>query len=47
MYEYKAKLLRIVDGDTVDVLIDVGFSTFKKERIGRKRSFRRNYRKFW
>ena len=33
MYEYKAKLLRIVDGDTVDVLIDVGFSTFKKERV--------------
>jgi len=33
MYEYKAKLLRVVDGDTVDVLIDCGFSTFKKERI--------------
>mgnify|MGYP001304981027 FL=1 len=33
MYEYKAKVLRVVDGDTVDVLIDVGFSTFKKERV--------------
>ena len=25
MYEYKAKILRIVDGDTVDVDIDLGF----------------------
>jgi micrococcal nuclease len=33
MYEYKAKLLRVVDGDTVDILIDCGFSTFKKERV--------------
>lgn len=33
MYQYKAKLTRVVDGDTVDALIDCGFSTFKKERI--------------
>ena len=33
MYEYKAKLIKVVDGDTVDALIDCGFSTFKKERI--------------
>ena len=33
MYQYKAKLLKVVDGDTVDALIDCGFSTFKKERI--------------
>ena len=33
MYQYKAKLVRVVDGDTVDALIDCGFSTFKKERI--------------
>ena len=33
MYEYQAQLVRVVDGDTVDVLIDVGFSTFKKERV--------------
>lgn len=33
MYEYKAKVLRVVDGDTVDVLIDCGFSTYKKERV--------------
>tara|TARA_R100000742_G_C4274846_1_gene95010 strand:+ start:646 stop:1065 length:420 start_codon:yes stop_codon:yes gene_type:complete len=33
MYEYKAKLTRVVDGDTVDAVIDCGFNTFKKERI--------------
>ena len=33
MYEYSAQVLRVVDGDTVDVLIDCGFSTFKKERV--------------
>ena len=33
MYEYNAEVLRVVDGDTIDVLIDVGFSTFKKERV--------------
>ena len=32
MYEYKAKLARVVDGDTVDAVIDCGFNTFKKER---------------
>ena len=26
MYEYSAKLRRVVDGDTVDVTIDLGFS---------------------
>ena len=33
MYQYKAKLIKVVDGDTVDAMIDCGFSTFKKERI--------------
>jgi len=33
MYQYKAKLVRVVDGDTVDAMIDCGFSIFKKERI--------------
>ena len=32
MYEYSAQVLRVVDGDTVDVLIDCGFSTFKKKK---------------
>lgn len=34
MYTYKIKeIIRVVDGDTVDVLIDLGFGTFKKERV--------------
>ena len=33
MYEYKAKVLRVVDGDTVDVLVDLGFSHFQKMRL--------------
>ena len=34
MYTYKIKeILRVVDGDTVDVLIDLGFGVFKKERV--------------
>lgn len=34
MYEYKVKVLRIVDGDTVDVDIDLGFGVWiHNERI--------------
>ena len=34
MYEYKAKIRRIVDGDTVDVDIDLGFNMIlSKQRI--------------
>ena len=34
MYEYKAKVLRVVDGDTVDVDIDLGFGIWMhKERV--------------
>ena len=33
MYTYKATLLRVVDGDTVDALIDLGFGTHVKKRI--------------
>tara|TARA_B110000211_G_C13943107_1_gene492610 strand:+ start:397 stop:843 length:447 start_codon:yes stop_codon:yes gene_type:complete len=33
MYEYKAKLMRVVDGDTIDAEIDLGFNIFIKERI--------------
>ena len=34
MYEYNAKVLRIVDGDTIDVDIDLGFGVWiHKERI--------------
>tara|TARA_Y100000356_G_scaffold119943_1_gene112018 strand:+ start:201 stop:551 length:351 start_codon:yes stop_codon:yes gene_type:complete len=33
MYTYTAKLDRVVDGDTVDALIDLGFDTHVKKRI--------------
>ena len=34
MYEYKSKILRVVDGDTVDVDIDLGFGVWMhKERV--------------
>tara|TARA_B100000214_G_C23959152_1_gene624405 strand:- start:111 stop:452 length:342 start_codon:yes stop_codon:yes gene_type:complete len=33
MTKYKAKLIRIVDGDTIDAEIDVGFDVFVRKRI--------------
>jgi micrococcal nuclease len=33
MYEYKCEIDRVVDGDTVDVIIDCGFSIFHKARV--------------
>ena len=34
MYEYRVKIRRVVDGDTVDVDIDLGFGVWlKKQRI--------------
>jgi len=34
MYEYNInEVLKIVDGDTVDILIDVGFDMLRKERV--------------
>ena len=34
MYEYRVKSIdRIIDGDTVDVTIDLGFSLYFKERV--------------
>jgi len=34
MYEYAIKeVVKVVDGDTIDVLIDLGFNLTKKERI--------------
>jgi len=34
MHEYRCKILRVVDGDTVDVDIDLGFGVWlKKQRI--------------
>jgi len=33
MYEYKIKLDRVIDGDTVDAYIDLGFDVSVKKRI--------------
>jgi micrococcal nuclease len=34
MYEYRCKILRVIDGDTVDVDIDLGFGVWMhKERV--------------
>lgn len=33
MYIYKAKLERVVDGDTIDVVIDLGFKVTTHQRI--------------
>ena len=33
MYEYKIKLDRVIDGDTVDAHIDLGFDVSTKKRI--------------
>jgi len=32
MYEYRVEVLRVVDGDTVDVDVDLGFSTWLREQ---------------
>ena len=33
MFEYKAKVLRVVDGDTVDLEVDLGFRTLMRDRF--------------
>ncbi len=32
-YVYKATVTKVVDGDTVDLLVDCGFNIIRKERI--------------
>ena len=32
-HNYSAKLMRVVDGDTADAMIDLGFDTWVKKRI--------------
>ena len=36
MYEYKCTLLRVIDGDTIDVDIDLGFKARLKELLPKK-----------
>ena len=33
MYTYNAKVVKVVDGDTIDALVDLGFDTWKKVTI--------------
>ena len=37
MYEYKVSVVKVVDGDTIDVDIDLGFGmVYKKQRVRMK-----------
>lgn len=36
MYHYAAKLIRVIDGDTIAVELDLGFDTFNKIKIRMK-----------
>ena len=33
MYKYNAKLIRVIDGSTIDANIDLGFGVFVKQRV--------------
>lgn len=33
MYEYKIQVTRVLDGDTVDGIIDLGYKTYVRKRI--------------
>ena len=33
MYDYRAKCTRVVDGDTIEALVDLGFDTWKQITI--------------
>jgi len=33
MYKYSAKLIRVIDGDTIDAMIDLGFNMWAKKRV--------------
>ena len=33
IYIYKAELIRVVDGDTVELMIDLGFDTSRRDRF--------------
>ena len=35
MFEYYAKVLKIVDGDTIDVMVDLGMGVHRKELLDR------------
>lgn len=33
MYQYKAELIKVIDGDTIDLQVDLGFHAFMKIRF--------------
>ena len=33
MYKYRAKLIKVIDGDTIDANIDLGFNIWTKKRV--------------
>ena len=33
MFEYKARVVRVVDADTLDVIIDLGFNVLTNQRV--------------
>ena len=33
MFEYNVKVTRVIDGDTIDGMVDLGFSVYRKIRI--------------
>lgn len=33
LYFYRAKVTRVIDGDTIECLVDLGFSTFKQVTV--------------
>ncbi len=33
MFKYYAKVIKIVDGDTIDVMVDLGMGVHRKERL--------------
>lgn len=33
MFEYKAKLIKVIDGDTIDLEVDLGFNIIVRERF--------------
>lgn len=33
LYEYKGKVIKIVDGDTIDIQVDLGFSIYINQRV--------------
>ena len=46
MYEYNCKIVRIIDGDTVDVEVDLGWNTIVRGRtlLSQEREIKRRRR---